>query len=100
MSYLTETTNLQHHLVQGTAVCALVPSIFTSAISRRKVIPIGVASIVAVGAVVGGLMGAQVALNTSEERLRQLYMASLVLFGGRSIFAATGNIKTLWFKKL
>jgi uncharacterized membrane protein YfcA len=100
MSYLTETTNLPHHLVQGTAVCALVPSIFTSAISRRKAIPIGVASIVAVGAIVGGLMGAQVALNTSEERLRQLYMASLVLFGGRSIFAATGNIKTLWFKKL
>ena len=98
MSYLTEATNLPHHLIQGTAICALVPSIITSALSRIHSIPLGIAGIVAGGAVVGGFTGAQVALNTSEERLRQLYMLSLVVFGGRSVVAASRNIKNIWFK--
>jgi len=98
MSYLTEATNLPHHLVQGTALCALIPSIVTSALSRIHSTPLGIASIVAGGAVVGGFTGAQVALNVTEERLRQLYMLSLVLFGGRSVIAASRNIKNIWFK--
>lgn len=99
MSYLTETTNLPHHLVQGTAVCALVPSIVISAFSRMSAIPLGTTSLVAAGATCGAVVGSKVALSTSEERLRQLYMLSIVLFGGRSSFAASRNIKNIWHKQ-
>jgi uncharacterized membrane protein YfcA len=96
MSYLTECTDLPHHVVQGTAPCALVPSIVTSAVSRRGAIPFRMASLVAGGAVVGGWTGSQIALQTSEEQLRQFYMMSLILFGSRSMMAAGQNVRNLW----
>jgi uncharacterized membrane protein YfcA len=96
MSYLTECTDLPHHVVQGTALCALVPSIVTSAVSRRGAIPLRMASLVAGGAVVGGWTGSQIALQTSEEQLRQFYMMSLIVFGSRSMMAAGQNVRNLW----
>jgi uncharacterized membrane protein YfcA len=96
MSYLTECTDLSHHFVQGTALCALAPSIVTSAVSRRGAIPLRIASLVAGGAMVGGWTGSQIALQTSEEHLRQFYMMSLILFGSRSMMAAGQNVRNLW----
>lgn len=95
MSYLTESTHLPHHVVQGTAVCALIPSILTSAVSRVASIPLLTAASVAGGAVVGGALGAQLALQLEQEQLRHLYMASLVVFGSRSIMGASRNIQRL-----
>ena len=40
MSYLTVSTDLPHHLVQGTAVLAVAPSVLVSALSRLSVIPV------------------------------------------------------------
>ena len=48
-----------------------------------------------VGSVVGAALGAQVALSMSEERLRMVYMASLVVLGGRSFVAAARNCSNL-----
>lgn len=95
MSYITEATHLPHHYVQGTAVCALVPSILVSAASRIHSIPLQAAVSVAFGAMVGGYGGAQVALGLTEEQLRTVYMTSLVVFGGRSTFGAARNIRNL-----
>jgi uncharacterized membrane protein YfcA len=52
MSYLTEFTDLHHHVVQGTSVCSVIPSILTSVFSRMTVIPMATAGMVSVGAVV------------------------------------------------
>lgn len=95
MSYITEATQLPHHYVQGTAVCALVPSILVSAASRVHSIPFQAAVSVAVGAMVGGYGGAQVALSLTEEQLRTVYMTSLIVFGGRSVVGAARNIRNI-----
>lgn len=95
MSYLTEATNLHHHHVQGTAICAVVPSILTSAASRMASIPFATASLVCLGAIAGGYTGAKFALSLDEEQLRNLYMASLVMFGGRSVYGASRNIRAI-----
>ena len=95
MSYLTETTSLPHHYVQGTAVCALIPSILTSAVSRIHSIPLQTAGCVAMGAMGGGYVGSKFALGLTEEHLRFLYMGSLVVFGGRSVIGAARNIQRI-----
>ena len=99
MSYITETTNLHHHYVQGTAICAVIPSILVSAGSRLNVIPFQAATCVALGAMVGGYGGAQIALDLTEEQLRHLYMTSLVVFGSRSTYGAIQNIKAILRKR-
>lgn len=96
MSYLTAFTSLPHHLVQGTAVLAVAPSALTSAISRIHVVPPATAAAVAVGAMSGAAVGASVALRTSEQRLRELYMLSLVVLGGRSAVRAGQNLRRMW----
>ena len=96
MSYLTAFAALPHHLVQGTAMLAVAPSAITSAASRMSVIPPGTAAAVSVGAMCGATFGSSVALRTSEERLRGLYMFSLVALGGRSVWAATRNLQSIW----
>ena len=48
----------------------------------------------------GASAGASVALRTSEERLRQLFMLSLVVLGGRSFVGAVGNLRTMWLARL
>ncbi|CAB9523244.1 Sulfite exporter TauE/SafE [Seminavis robusta] len=99
MSYLTEMTTLDHHTVQGTAMCAVIPSILTSAVSRMHAIPLVTAGVVCGGAILGGYGGAQLALALDSEQLRQLYMTSLVLFGGRSMLGAAANLRRLLFFK-
>ena len=76
ISYITEVTNLPHHYVQGTAVCAVIPSILVSAISRVRVIPMSTAGCVALGAMAGGYGGANAALHMTEEHLRIIYIGS------------------------
>ena len=97
MSYLTLATDLPHHLVQGTAMASVAPSVLTSALARAGGghTPLGVAAAVTCGSVVGSQLGAGVALSLSEENLRALYMVSLVLLGGRSFIAAGKNVATL-----
>ena len=95
MSYLTEMTDLDHHLVQGTAVCSVIPSILTSATSRLTAIPLVTAGVVCAGAAVGGVLGAKLALALDDDDLRTLYMASLVLFGGRSVYGAVQQLRHL-----
>jgi hypothetical protein len=50
---------------------------------------------VALGSSLGSLSGAKFALYLTETQLRQLYMASLVVLGGRSLVGAMGNIYRL-----
>lgn len=95
MSYLTEMTNLDHHCVQGTAVCAVLPSILTSAASRVHAIPLAPAGFVCFGAIIGGYGGAKLALSLSNDQLHYLYMGSLLVFGGRSMVGALINIRRL-----
>ena len=100
MSYLTVSTDLPHHLVQGTAVLAVAPSVLVSALSRLSVIPVVTTVAVCGGAACGASAGASVALRTSEERLRQLFMLSLVVLGGRSFVGAVANLRTMWLARL
>ena len=95
MSYLTSFTGLPHHLVQGTAQLAVAPSAITSAVSRLHVVPAATAAAVSTGAMGGAVVGASIALRTSEEGLRDLYMLSLVVLGGRSVVAAAHNLRSI-----
>lgn len=74
MSYLTLATDLPHHLVQGTAMASVAPSVLTSALARAGGghTPLGVAAAVTCGSVVDSQLGAGVALSMSEENLRAL----------------------------
>ena len=99
MSYLTLYTSLPHHHVQGTAVLSVAPSAVISAASRWDVIPPATAAIVTAGAMTGATIGASIALRTSEERLRDLYMLSLALLGGRSVVAASRNLVSIWRRR-
>ena len=76
-------------------MCALIPSILVSAASRIHSIPFQAAVSVAIGAMLGGYGGAQIALNLTEEQLRHVYMTSLVVFGGRSVVGAGRNIRNI-----
>ena len=52
------------------------------------------------GAATRARRAASVALRTSEERLRQLGMLSLVVLGGRSCVGAGGPLRTMWLARL
>jgi uncharacterized membrane protein YfcA len=97
MSYLTIATDLPHHEVQGTMMLSVVPAVITSAASLMfgGHTPLRLATAVCCGSVAGSAAGAHVALGLSEKQLRDIYMASLVLLGGRSFVAAIGNISRL-----
>ena len=103
MSYLSLATaeeSFPHHLVQGTAMVAVVPSILASAGSHVAAgnLPIAVAACASVGAITGASLGAQLGLSLSEDRLRELYMLSLLVLGGRSAIGAARNISKLYAK--
>lgn len=97
MSYLTLATPLEHHLVQGTAACAVAPGMCAASLSHAcaGTVPLGVASVVTAGAALGALGGTRAALWLSEEQLRTVYIASLILLGGRSFVAALSNIASI-----
>jgi len=97
MSYLTLATDLPHHKIQGTMMIAIVPAVVTSATTLiySGHVPIAVAAAVCAGSITGSYFGAELALRLSEKQLRDCYMASLVVLGGRSIFGAAGNLSKL-----
>ncbi|EOD16503.1 hypothetical protein EMIHUDRAFT_245049 [Emiliania huxleyi CCMP1516] len=99
MSYLTACTDLPHHLVQGTAQCACAPSALTSAVSRIHAVPLGTAAAVAAGGVAGATAGATAALHLSEERLRELFMLSLLVLGGSACRRAVINLQSMYRKR-
>ena len=54
-----------------------------------------VSSLLVARSMAGSASGAQVALSLDEESLRRIYMASLVVLGGRSFVSAAGNANRL-----
>ena len=100
ISYLTEYTSLHHHYIQGTAITALLPSIITSAYSRRSaIIPhLPITCCVGCGAIMGGYVGSYYAIHhLNEMQLRNLYMLSLLVFGTRSMMGAYSNLRSLGY---
>jgi len=99
MSYVTECCHhsmlLNHQYVQGTAVCAVVPSVLMSALSRIRTVPLLTVGCVATGATMGSSIGAGLALQLDPVTLHQLFMGSLLLFGGRSTIGAIRNLQRL-----
>ena len=88
---------LPRHLVQGTAMVAVVPGVLTSAASHLAAghVPLGLAAAATGGALCGAALGARAGLQLSEDELRALYMASLVVLGGRSVVGALQNVASL-----
>jgi uncharacterized membrane protein YfcA len=88
---------LPHHIVQGTAMVSMIPSIITSAVSYAASghTPLAIAGALTCGSSAGALFGASVALRLSDETLRSVYMASLVVLGGRSLVAACRNVRVM-----
>ena len=97
-SYITEVTHLPHQYIQGTAICAVIPSILTSTISRMDLIPLKISSWFGLGALLGDYVDVEIALNLSMEHFRKLYMSCLDLFRARSHNGAFCNIQNI-FKK-
>ena len=102
VSFLSVTTTLPHHLMQGTAACAVVPGMLAGGFFHvmKGHVPLASCAAVTAGAAAGGVFGSQVALGLSDERLRQCYMASLVLLGGRSFVAAGRNLQAIYRRRL
>ena len=96
MSYLTVATQLPHHKVQGTMLLSTLPAILTSAftLGMSGSTPLGITAAVCVGSSIGSSVGSSVALFLTEEQLRQLFMVSLVVLGGRSFISAVGNVRS------
>ena len=98
MSYLTLCVpELPHHLVQGTAMVSVAPAVVVSSASHAFAghTPLGIAACVTCGGITGSVVGAQAALRLEEVQLRQLYMLSLLVLGGRSFIGAGLNIHRL-----
>ena len=98
ISYLTlAVPQLPHHLVQGTAMVSVLPSVLTSAFIQAKAghTPLSLAAAVCCGSIVGSAAGAKFALSLDENQLRYAFMASLVLLGGRSFIAAGFNVRRI-----
>ena len=97
VSFLTVTTTLPHHLIQGTAACGVVPGMLAAGAFHllHGKVPLAACAAVTAGSAAGGIFGAQVALGLSEDHLRQCYMASLLLLGGRSFVAAGRNLQAV-----
>ena len=93
-------TTLHHHYIQGTAITSLIPSIITSAYSRRSaIIPhIPITGCVTMGAIIGSYVGSYYTIHyLNENQLRNLYMISLFVFGSRSIVGACQNLHSLGY---
>jgi uncharacterized membrane protein YfcA len=73
--------------------CAQAPSVLCSALTHIQsgATPLRIAASVTAGSVIGAFSGAQLALSLTEQRLRELFMASLVILGGRSFVGALRN---------
>ena len=103
MSYVTEFCHdsmpPNHQYVQGTAVCAVVPSVLMSALSRIRAVPLLTAGCVATGATLGSSLGAGIALQLDPVTLHHLFMGSLLLFGGRSTIGAIRNLQRIYKNK-
>lgn len=100
MSYLTFFTDMPHHLVQGTTMVSNLPSIYISAISlaTKGYTPLALAGAVSCGSICGSAFGAHCALSLTEKELRQVFIGSLILFGGSSIFRSCINLRNIFFK--
>eukprot|EP00967_Tisochrysis_lutea_P046195 scaffold56091_cov33-Tisochrysis_lutea.AAC.1 len=104
MSYLTIATPLEHHLVQGTAACAVAPGMCAASLTHLWLgtVPFRVASAVTAGAALGAFGGTRAALWLSEDQLRTFYMGSLGLLGGRAFVASLSNLSSIarrWAKQ-
>ncbi|MDX1691671.1 MAG: sulfite exporter TauE/SafE family protein [Acidimicrobiia bacterium] len=69
------------HIAQGTSLAIIVPSMVVAAIthSRAGRVDWGLGAVLGLGGVVGGLVGAEIALSLDALLLRRLFAAFLVL---------------------
>lgn len=74
-----------------------VPGIVASATGHLAAgnVPMKLFSCVALGSTTGAACGAHASLNFDEAALRDLFMASLVVLGGRSLYGAGRNVQAL-----
>lgn len=76
------------HQAQGTTLALLVPPIGLLAAwtyYRQGFVDVRVAALIAVGFVVGSLLGARYAMNLSNETLEKIFGVALVLIGLKMI---------------
>jgi uncharacterized protein len=63
---------------------------------RGEIVPV-IAGPVALGSVAGSLIGARILMNTSNEKVRVLFVVVLVLLAVQMLFSAFGmNLESLW----
>lgn len=78
------------HLAQGTSLAVIVPAAVAGAAAhhRRGFLDVRSALLLAAGGVAGVLLGAEIALGTSADLLRDLFGGFLVLVGVRLVIAS------------
>lgn len=92
--YLIATESYSKHLLLRCSMSFIWPGIHAVLLCDVTVSSL-LSAAVALGSSVGSYAGAEFALYLSEAQLRQLYMASLVVLGGRSLVGAVGNVHRL-----
>lgn len=75
------------HLAQGTSLAVILPTAIVGTIlhSKRGRVEWRVASFVAIGGIVGGLIGSNLALAIDPELLRRLFAVMLVAIAARML---------------
>lgn len=79
--------NFSQHIAQGTSLAIIVPTaiVGTALHAKRGRVDWRVATLVAVGGIVGGLVGSRLALGMDPDLLRRLFAALLVLIAVRML---------------
>ena len=85
--------HLSQHQAQGTTLALLVPPIgllAAWAYYQQGYVDIRVASLICVGFVLGGLVGAKLSLALSDHTLQRVFGVALLIIGARMIFGDGG----------
>jgi uncharacterized membrane protein YfcA len=76
------------HVAEGTSLLVIVPTALVGALFHRRedYVRLRLAALLAVGGIVGGYLGASLALSLDQARLRVLFGLFLVAMGARSVW--------------
>jgi len=86
--------HLSQHQAQGTTLAILVPPIgllAAWAYYREGYVDIRIATLICVGFVLGGLVGAKLSLGLSDHTLQRVFGVALLIIGARMIFGNGGT---------